>query len=312
MNRTAELALAGLDGGNPLAFLAAVGTLRAIDRAWRERSLKMAWHQIGGAWRPVLYGVGEDEAGLFLAHLDAGLKAMADQPALTFARDLTVTAETFREVAERVRQTCSAGDRRNADFLAAFGSDAALQADRQSEGAIQDTAFRTMSGTGHQHFLGFMCDLVAGTEPGHLESALFREWRYTDPGPSMRWDPTDDRRYALRWGNPGNASRNPITTVRGANRLAVEGLPLFPTAPVGRRLETTGFNQRRGEGAVWTWPIWAGPLSLDAVRSVLALAELQAPRPDRLRLKRRGVVEVFRCQRLTVGKYRNFGVAHPA
>ncbi|MGZ8245963.1 type I-G CRISPR-associated protein, Cas3-extension family [Methylomagnum sp.] len=312
MNRDAELALIGLDGGNPLAFLAALGTLRTIDWAWAERRLRMGWRQVGGAWRPVLRGVEADESGVFLAHLNRGLKAMKDQPALTFARDLTVAADVFAQEAGQARRDSHPGDRRNADFLAAFGSEATLRDERQKERTIQDTALRTMSGTGDQHFLGFMCKLIESTEQAHLASALLSEWRYTDPGPSMRWDPSDDRRYALRWGNPGNSSRYPIVTVRGANRLAVEGLPLLPTAPVGRRLETTGFSQRRGEGAVWTWPIWEGALALDTVRSVLALAELQAPQPDRRRLAARGVVEVFRCQRLTVGKYRNFGVARPA
>jgi hypothetical protein len=42
------------------------------------------------------------------------------------------------------------------------------------------------------------------------------------------------------------------------------------------------------------------------VRSVLALDTLQAARPDRRELAARGIAEVFRCERITVGKFRNF------
>ncbi len=312
MSKGSELELIGLDGGNPLGFLAALGTFRAISLAWSERAIRMHWRPIDGLWRPVLQGIGADETEAFLDGLNAALKAMRDQPALTFARDLTVDTKTFRSQAEIARNASHSGDRRNADFIAAFGCEATPRTERGQEGKIQDTALRTMSGTGDQHFLGFMCKLIEETGPDHLATALFHEWRYTDPGPSLRWDPNDDRRYALRWGNPGNSSKYPIATVRGANRLAIEALPLMPTAPVGRRLETTGFTQRRGEGALWTWPIWTPALPLDAVRSLLSSADLQVPEPDRRRLATRGVAEIFRCQRLTVGKYRNFSTAHPA
>jgi hypothetical protein len=312
MNRDLELELIGLDGGNPLGFLAALGTFRTIGLAWAERSIRLSWRPLAGGWRPVLQGVGADETEAFLERLNTALKALRDQPALTFARDLTVDAETFRAQAQQAKNESSPRDRRNADFIAAFGCEATLRTERQMEGKIQDTALRTMSGTGDQHFLGFMCKLIEETGPEHLATALFCEWRYTDPGPSMRWDPNDDRRYALRWGNPGNSSKYPITTVRGANRLAVEALPLLPTAPVARRLETTGFRQHRSEGVLWTWPIWTVALPLDPVRSLLALPDLQVPKPDRTVLTARGIAEVFRSQRLTVGKYRNFAVAHPA
>jgi hypothetical protein len=40
------------------------------------------------------------------------------------------------------------------------------------------------------------------------------------------------------------------------------------------------------------------------------MKELQQDRPDRRKLLAYGIVEVYRCQRLTVGKYRNFGPAY--
>jgi len=71
---------------------------------------------------------------------------------------------------------------------------------------------------------------------------------------------------------------------------------------VGQRLATTGFNVSK----FWTWPIWEPWLSLDVTRTLLALEELQSEIPNRAALLARGVREVFRCERITVGKFRNF------
>jgi len=101
-------------------------------------------------------------------------------------------------------------------------------------------------------------------------------------------------------------------TMRGANRLAIEALPLLPTSPGERRLHTTGFSERRGEGVHFTWPIWEMPLAVELVRSLLGLEDLQQPCPNRDSLLARGVVEVYRSQRITVDKYRNFTAAVPA
>lgn len=86
-------------------------------------------------------------------------------------------------------------------------------------------------------------------------------------------------------------------------------------APGEHKLHTTGFSERRGEGdngVRFTWPIWDASLDVDVVRSLLGLAEIQEPRPDRDALAARGVVEVYRSQRITVDKYRNFTSAVPA
>jgi hypothetical protein len=79
--------------------------------------------------------------------------------------------------------------------------------------------------------------------------------------------------------------------------------------PSGRRLETSGFKGRGRNSTYWTWPIWDFPLSLDAVRTVLALRELQSDALPRADLLSRGIVEIYQSQRLTIGKYRNFSPA---
>jgi hypothetical protein len=174
---------------------------------------------------------------------------------------------------------------------------------------IEDTALRTVSGAGHQHFLGIMRNVIAITTVDHLRRALFAPWDYADPMPNstLRWDPVDDARHALQWRNPsGDPARKVGGTMLGATRLAIEGLPLFQTMPSGTRLQTTGFTGTGRRNTFFTWPLWEGEIGVDSCRSLLALAALQGEVPDAAMLRKRGVLAVFRSQRITEGKYRNF------
>ena len=305
---TRGLMLEGPDGGNLLGFLAAVGTLRVATLADPSVEWRLRWEARGGTWAPLLLGEEALSQDRLLDLLMRAFTDMGNNPAFQFAKDLNIAPDEFRSVARSASGVATLQDRGYADFIAAFGCDGLTGHDKRT---IQDTALRTMSGAGHQHFLGSMQTLAETTERDHLRTSLFEPWRYSDGRPSLRWDPADDRRYALRWRDPSDA-KSPIMTMRGANRLAVEALPLFPTAPGERRLNTTGFSQRRGEGMFFTWPIWEGPLGADVVRSLLSLDELQVPQPDRVQLRARGVVEMYRSRRITTGKYRNFTAARPA
>jgi cytochrome c553 len=296
-----EVVLRGLDGSNPLAFLAALGTLRTLAAASPEQAVRMAWRVETAAWRPVLKcggWAGDAAADELLNALAGQLAREAGSEAFRFTSDLKLMPAAFRKFALAARDAALSGDsqsRNDAAFAAAFACEGCINKD----GTVQDTAFRTMSGAGHQHFVGTMEELAKGTDREHLRRTLFAGWDYKDGKPSLRFDPVDDRRYALRWGDPsGDATK----TMRGANRLAVEALPLLPTCPVGQRLATTGFNVSK----FWTWPIWEPWLTLDVTRTLLALEELQSQIPNRAALLARGVREVFRSERITVGKFRNF------
>ena len=293
-----RLLLRGLDGANPLGFLAAVGTLRTLDVAEPDARWRMSWVSTGGVWQPELLASRTLDSDELVEVLGCALH-QEETPEFDFAKNLAVDPETFRDVARKARAAVSSNDRRFADFLAAFGCEVSVN------GEIQDTAFRTMSGAGHQHFLGTMKALVGKTTNADLRETLFATWSYSQRKLGLRWDPEEDRRYALRWSNPSSGDGVPV--VRGANRLAVEALPLFPTAPNGKRQETTGFTNR-----TFTWPIWGYPLCVDVVRSLFALKEMQASKPDRAYLRETGVVELYRSERINVGKYRNFSTAHPA
>lgn len=292
------LHLSGLSGGNPLAFLATLGTFRLVSET--DDKARLSWTRHANAWTPVFHLSTPLSTEVLLQTLKQKLDRMADHPVFTFSNNLRIPAQRFRKLAsDAVEKLLKQEDSIEQSFLVAFGCDA-IQTDARE---IEDTALRTMSGAGHQHFLKFMNELAKSAEVSHLREALFGPWLYRDPGANLRFDPEDDRRYALRWKNP---SQDASTTVRGANRLAVEGIPMLPTMPVGKLLETTGFTGHKSNNTFWTWPIWEHPVSLDVCRSLLSLATLSDTHPDRAELRSRGILAAYRSQRITVGKFRNF------
>jgi hypothetical protein len=275
-----DFVLTGIDGANPLGFLAALGAFRVLDEAG---SAQMFWMQDGGKWTPVLK-TKKQPSILSLARI---LRARKDAPPLTMANNPQMPVDKFREAVLAAREKWFSGSTWDLEFIAALG-DASVP-DRYKPAINSDTAWRTMSGSGHQHFLKFMNEICKLTSLKQLREALFGPWRYADVDFSMRWDPADDRRYALRWKAPSDEK---ATNVRGANRLAIEALPRFK----GRKSNDTFF----------TWPIWNVPITLDVCRSLLAHAELQRDEPDAAALSLIGVSAVFRSQRIVIDQKRNF------
>jgi len=329
---TVELTLTGPDGANPLGFLCALGALRTLSNAWPDSEVKMKWEQIGAAWRPVLRANhadldGKDEADqrdVIVNAIFEELKKMEGHPAFAFKDkdgNEWVTTEVgldeYQRYAREATAEVSSLHLRWMEFVAAFACESLGKSS-----AVQDTEFRFLGG-GKQRFMVAIRNLVANTQPRHLLEAMFGPWRYEDPGDgniALRWDPADDRRHALRWTDPtqqttkviqGKKKSSKIWTVIGANRLAVEALPLYPAFPASNRLATTGFKGGRRDGKFWTWPMWDAFLNVEAVRSVLAISELQADQPDRAVLAPRGVVEIHRAQKIGVGNYKNFTPVQP-
>jgi hypothetical protein len=300
-----EVMMRGLDGANPLAFLAALGVLRTLAEARPDRAVKIGW-RLEDVWHPYIFADGPLSEDVIVDILDRQLRAPgADEP-FVVAPDLKLVVGQFRTWGVSAVEAGGLDRRRFADFVAAFGSDAIVNDD-----VVADTAFRTMSGAGHQHFLATMALLVATTTREHLRKALYQRWQYDDPleKRTLRWDPLDDRRHATRWSDPStDSTRRERGAVQGANRLAVEGLSLFPTAPVNRRLATVGFTGTSADATFLKYPIWTSRLNVDVVRSVLGLETLRNAEDAKTRemLTRFGIAEVFRCQRITEGKFRNF------
>lgn len=305
----------GLRSDNLLAYLAALGVLRMASLAWPNGGPRLSWELADVCWQPRLHLSEDVDRSQFVRCLHKELQASSKIAAFNLADDLTLDTKSYRNVLIESQKRASIDNRSDVDFLSAFGSEV-IPARRNGKTIDQmsDTAFRTMSGAGHQHFLGTIRTIVADTTAEHLSKALFNAWKYDDPleKHSMRWDPQDDIRHALRWDNPsGDKNRKQSGSVWGANRLAIEALPLFPSQPVGQRLKTTGFAERSDRATDVTWAVWSAPIGLMEVLSLVSQSELQVEKPDRSKLKLRGIVDIYRCERFTRDKYRNFTPAWP-
>jgi hypothetical protein len=305
-----------------LGFLSALGALITLTDTWPDRDIRLGWVRRLG-WRPLLRVSPPCERDELVRALHVELSRHADGPEFTrLGKDISVDPETFRSFVLDASEKATAGDRRQAEFAAAYGSELVLLRNKK----VRPTPFKAQAG--QQGFLKQVHKLAHHTAEHHLRAALFEPWRYADDGhdlpdrrePSMRWDPVDDRRYALR---PDNPAESRIRSVRGANRLAVEGLRFFitipahgvlATIPAHGVLATVGFGTSTGSASqrqLLRWPIWSGFAGVSVVGSLLVHADLWAEPLDRDGLARMGVHDVMQSHRLAVEGYGNFSAAQP-
>ncbi len=227
----------------------------------------------------------------------AALKDAVPRPELALGARIDCTRREYREYANAFLEARDDGVREALDFLAAFGSDACVE-DRSGEPLdrkIEATPFCFIRGSGHQEFLDTVCKLIAKVTAERVKLALFAPWTYRDQGLSMRWDPAEDKRYALTDVKPADEGAQ---TVWMANLLAYRSLVLFPCAPTRRRLGATAWMAVEGDVKAFTWPLWEFAAAPDTVRTLLQLDELRAPRPDRRALEARGIAAAFRALRI--------------
>ncbi len=294
-----ELVLTGINGSNPLGFLAALGTTLTMREMYP--GIRLSWRIGGGFWQPVVHGCTTDREAfiqtLFSALKGASLEPFEAERKLPFAVDFLVT---------KLKDAQTRGtfqDRRFADFLAAFGTE--VYGDKE---AFNDTSLRLVRGGDSvgQGLLAYAVTIRRSVDAAALRRTLFEIWSYQDDGPLLRWDPVDDQRYALVWNSPEDKQKKQIKSMLGANALALESLVLFPVIPTSKTVVTTGFH-RSGRHEFFTWPIWQCPVSPDLVRSLLSIPELHADRPNRTELAARGIAEIYRCERIAPNKYyKNF------
>ena len=246
-----EIELTGLDGGNLLAYLAALGTLRVLKAAEPGGDVRMKWVE-RGFWTPIVVGSSASSPGEFLEVL-AGRVCGADtvDKAWLIGDDLTLRCEEFgKEMRER-RGRGRAGKQGHGGFPGSLrrrrvrrgleeGVDVRhrLPHDERS-GASAFPRVHEGIGGGHRAMAPSTGAVCAVGLPGRASLA--------EVGFSG---------LPSTCSAGGGPSSDPIKTMRGANRLAIEALPLFPTAPQRRRIRTTAFQDGRRQTEVW-WLIWS-------------------------------------------------------
>lgn len=304
-----EILFTGLDGKNPLGFLAALGVLNVVtDHAKRGRIPRLKW-KTSGTYRPILVDGPDRDSVLDL--LEADRDELATEAALDLryqkssgaeAHDLKSPPARFVDYLQTLVETEA---RRSLSFAAAFATDVAVD----NNGNTKPTALHFTAG--QQEFLAMVSELRKGVVRADFEEALFGPWRYARPLPILQWDNSQARDYALRASDP---SKDKKLGVPGADWLAFRGLPFVRVAPVGGEVLTTGCRGGWKTGA-FRWPIWSAAIERAVVHCLLTSPELFAV--ERSALSKRGIAIVFESSigRSDQGGYGSFSpasVARPA
>jgi len=295
------LPLSGLDGGNPLAFLAAVGALVVCHRFsrlekppdWLAGQVALAWGSGDSVVTPVLCLPGSPSVSDFAEFLAEKLARSPD----THQSDWAIKMLAEKRFSRKLCAEANASERDNLNWVTALISEAV------PDGASQLQTVR------RDYLLDNIRQIMLRTEAQHLERALFKTWDYADAlaNQSLHWEPSEDRRHAYQWHMPsGDPTRRNRGGMLGANRLALEAWPLFPSFAAGDRMITRGFKGRRANDTFLSWPLWRCPLTVDAVASLLAVEELHRDDAGTATLEHLNVCVAFRVQRILVGKTPNF------
>lgn len=275
-----DLVLNGLDGSNPLAWLAAVGVVLVASE--ERDDVRLRW-EYGGRWRPVISG-GPETLESLVDLLERDLRNCASDPALALEydgkRDLKPPRGEFRTYLIALKQAAASGSRRSVDWAAAFATDVAID----NNGNTKPTALHFTAG--QQQFLQMVHELIEGVTRDDLREAIEGPWTYSRPLPVLGWDATSTRDYALRASNPSTDKK---LGVPGADWLAVRGLAMLSAVPRGIRVFTTGCEGGWKDGR-FRWPVWTAPASVAVVRSLLRLETESLSPADR---SARGVGAVF-------------------
>jgi hypothetical protein len=360
-----DLIFPGLDGTNPLGFLAALGALQLLTSEYRSQNVMMSWSGKEGVWNPVLHRVGEDQKSVSMSlakqlkcpftpdavaaydrkqtqeafdKKKSELKKAADElkrqglrgnnrksaedktlgpinkelidlrsqwlaalrlcvPSfeLSLGKHLNATCSELREHMSISLGEASQHERHISDLYAAFGSDVCSQ-DKTDQ--MVATYFCFITGSGHQYFLDTVRQLYENVTAARIEEAIFTRVEPQDEKYSMRWDPQEDRRYAVMWSDP-TASGNKTKTNWATNLLAYRGLQLLPSVPRSNGLFTTGWSEN--ENLAWNWPIWTGRISSCVIRSLLSHPLMTEKSCNREELRSLGVAAIYQSIRVQVG-----------
>jgi len=269
-----RIQLVGVDGSNPLGFLAALGLVRLVP------GTKLGFSD-DGSFRAFVDGLDESESDLatFIAN-DA--KAAEDRSApwrFTYTKaatkkqgpqevaDLKPPPDDFKRFLSTCVEDWLSGNEEAAGYAAAYGTDVAVD----GKGNTKPTAFHFTAA--QQTFLGAVEGIRASVTQVWVKKSLF-EGHGEKPGSNLRWDPASERNWALMANNPSSDGTRVDAPLEW---LAFRGLPLLPSFPRGTRIVTTGVVGR-GDDMTFTWPLWSVPASRHTIRSVLQVDWTRNPK----------------------------------
>lgn len=257
--------LTGLEGTNPLGFLAALGVQVLFESEDQRPRLWWSDDIIPHALVDSEFDVGRVIEQALLV-FPQWLESVALDPGFGTKEDDTAkfTPDQILLYLERTRAP-EPGNRLAAALVAEGSLDGAGKVAKPTD--LYFTA-------GQLKFLKIARDVLSEVVRDEVAEALEGPWSYSSKLSSLGWDSTDDRIYSLA---PMNPAKDKKLTNPGAEALAILGLSRHPVF-AGRdgrgrdRTLTSGCSGPWRRGGAYTWPLWTRPATPHAVRSLLAHA----------------------------------------
>ncbi len=254
--------LHGLEGTNPLGFFAALGV--QVVFATEDRQPRLWWSD-----DIVPHAIVDEEFTVdwIVERVLVAFAYWKDSPAINPRRrdgsampkgdELKLKPDDIEEyLLQAVRCARSGG---LATALLAQGS-------LDNKGVAKPSDFYFTAGP--QKFLDIARKVLLAADGDAIKTGLEGPWSYESDAPSLGWDVTDDRVYALRANNPSPEKK---LTNPGPEALGLLGLSLYPVFAGREGTDTQGCSGKWKDGC-FSWPIWRKPASPHAVRSLLAHA----------------------------------------
>ena len=255
--------LTGLEGVNPLGFFAALG----VQVLFAEKSEQ-----------PRLWWT-DDVVPHAVVDVDFAVDRIVEQALQTFPKwvESPALSPGFGDKAADDAKFKSDDIRRYLEYSLSGGPGISLPAALVAEGSLDgkgvvakptDLYFTA----GNQLFLKDARKILDDVTKEALVNGLLGPWDYSSKPPSLMWDVTDDRSYALSAADPTNATLNPKRTNPGPEALAILGLSRHPVFSGQDRTLTRGCAGPWRRNGTYTWPLWSSPAGCGAVGTLLAQA----------------------------------------
>ena len=256
----------GIDGTNPLGFLASMGALRVATL--HDSNAKMRWNIDVAQPYPILdTTLSQDEFAQCCADEIKNVEKWLPK------RDIISTdPDSFRRDFESVEKRLLQASQESVelsfmDYIAAFGSDGVCKTN-SSAISVSDLSFSN----------------------GNSGQCLFKDYRAISANPSinadlirmnilghqkkygkqisLNWDPGTLRSHALRWKKPADDAKEKKVDW-AMDTLAFLGLAAFPAVPVDDKLQTTAIFKNSKLGDAFIWHLWKSDISYKVACSLL-------------------------------------------
>ena len=259
--------LHGLEGTNPLGFLATLGIQVAFGS--ESRRPRLWWsddvtpHAMVDA-RYSLDAIADHALSVFEAWRESPALNPVDEMGQPLHKgdEMKLRPDDIRVYLKTVR-----GDP-GAALAAALVAEGSL--DKSGVNAKPSDLYFT---AGQMRFLGMARQILHGTTKKDLLVGLQGPWTYGSKLPSLMWDVTDDRLYALRAYDPTSSKEKKLSNP-GAEALALLGMSRHPAFATHGRTITQGCSGTWKDGC-YSWPLWRKPASPEVVTSLLAHAYVE-------------------------------------